>query len=170
MFLPVICLILILSPAISYADESAVPSKVVKVVKGKKYCTKGWECSTPSVYCCNLTISDYFQTYQYENLFSKRNSPVAHAVGFWDYESFIHAAALFQPLGFGTTGNKTAQMLELSAFLGHVGAKTSCKFLSLFLMDLKFCLFLYICIRIYHPFYLFFLVVGFEGVNSKMDG
>ncbi|XP_027084699.1 chitinase-like protein 2 [Coffea arabica] len=126
MFLPVICLILILSPAISYADESAVPSKVVKVVKGKKYCTKGWECSTPSVYCCNLTISDYFQTYQFENLFSKRNSPVAHAVGFWDYESFIHAAALFQPLGFGTTGNKTAQMLELSAFLGHVGAKTSC--------------------------------------------
>ncbi|XP_010069371.2 chitinase-like protein 1 [Eucalyptus grandis] len=100
---------------------------LVKKVKGQKVCMKtGWECNTWSKYCCNETISDIFQTYQFENLFSKRNSPVAHAVGFWDYQSFILSAALYEPLGFGTTGNTTMQMMEVAAFLGHVGAKTSC--------------------------------------------
>ncbi|KAJ0093531.1 hypothetical protein Patl1_26218 [Pistacia atlantica] len=99
---------------------------VVKKVKGKKVCTRGWECSTWSKYCCNETISDFFQTYQFENLFSKRNSPVAHAVGFWDYQAFILASAMFQPLGFGTTGGKLMQMKEVAAFLAHVGCKTSC--------------------------------------------
>lgn len=106
------------------ADET--PAKVVKIVKKKKYCTKGWECPVPSPYCCNLTISDYFQVYQFEDFFSKRNTPIAHAVGFWDYQSFIIATTLYQPLGFGTTGNKTLQMLEISAFLGHVGSRTTC--------------------------------------------
>ncbi|KAK6914385.1 Glycoside hydrolase, family 19, catalytic [Dillenia turbinata] len=105
--------------------DSSTPT-LVKTVKGKKLCSKGWECKGWSQYCCNLTISDYFQTYQFENLFSKRNSPVAHAVGFWDYRSFILAAAEYQPLGFGTTGNKTTQMKELAAFMGHVGSKTTC--------------------------------------------
>jgi hypothetical protein len=100
---------------------------LVKYKHGKKYCDKGWECKGWSIYCCNLTITDYFQTYQFENLFSKRNTPIAHAVGFWDYFSFINAASLFEPLGFGTTGNKTTQMMEIAAFLGHVGSKTSCK-------------------------------------------
>eukprot|EP00262_Sarcandra_glabra_P022256 TRINITY_DN981_c0_g1_i1.p1 TRINITY_DN981_c0_g1~~TRINITY_DN981_c0_g1_i1.p1 ORF type:complete len:309 (+),score=35.13 TRINITY_DN981_c0_g1_i1:181-1107(+) len=92
---------------------------------GTKVCSKGWECSK-SVYCCNDTISNFFQTYQFENLFSKRNSPTAHAVNFWDYRSFILASTLYQPLGFGTTGGKQMQMKELAAFLGHVGSKTSC--------------------------------------------
>lgn len=107
------------------SEESVKP--LVKVVKGKKLCTKGWECKVWSVYCCNQTISDYFQAYQFENLFSKRNSPVAHAVGFWDYHSFITAAAEYQHLGFGTTGPKHTGMTEVAAFLGHVGSKTSCK-------------------------------------------
>ncbi|GAB4858031.1 serine/threonine protein kinase, CMGC, dual-specificity [Ancistrocladus abbreviatus] len=98
----------------------------VKRVKGKKLCTRGWECSQWSQYCCNQTISDYFQVYQFENLFPKRNSPVAHAVGFWDYHSFITAAAVYQPLGFGTTGGKLMGQKEVAAFLGHVGSKTSC--------------------------------------------
>ena len=93
----------------------------------EKMCDKGWECRGPSVYCCNATIMDLFQTYQFENLFSKRNGPVAHAVGFWDYRSFITAAALFEPLGFGTTGGKLMQVREIAAFLGHVGCKTSCE-------------------------------------------
>ncbi|XWS16671.1 hypothetical protein CRYUN_Cryun34aG0111000 [Craigia yunnanensis] len=76
----------------------------VKTVKGKKVCVQGWECKEWSVYCCNQTISDIFQVYQFEDLFSKRNSPVAHAVGFWDYQSFILAAAIYEHLGFGTTG------------------------------------------------------------------
>ncbi|XP_015899990.3 chitinase-like protein 2 [Ziziphus jujuba] len=105
-------------------DDSVKP--LVKKVKGKKVCMKGWECKTWSVYCCNQTISDYFQAYQFENLFAKRNSPVAHATGFWDYHSFITAAADYQPLGFGTTGGKLSGMKEVAAFLGHVGSKTSC--------------------------------------------
>ncbi|XP_042495417.1 chitinase-like protein 1 [Macadamia integrifolia] len=91
----------------------------------KKVCNKGWECKG-SIYCCNGTISDFFQAYQFENLFSKRNSPVAHAVGFWDYQSFIIASTLFQPLGFGTTGGKLMQMKEVAAFLGHIGSQTTC--------------------------------------------
>ncbi|KAJ6793197.1 chitinase-like protein 1 [Iris pallida] len=100
----------------------------VAVAEGKskeKKCDKGWECKD-SVYCCNDTITDFFQVYQFENLFAKRNTPVAHAVGFWDYQSFITAAALYEPLGFGTTGGKEMQMREVAAFLGHVGSQTSC--------------------------------------------
>lgn len=100
----------------------------VKKVRGEKVCTQGWECSWWSKFCCNQTISDYFQVYQFEQLFSKRNTPVAHAVGFWDYQSFITAAALFEPLGFGTTGGKLMGQKEMAAFLAHVGSKTSCKF------------------------------------------
>ncbi|KAL2507277.1 Chitinase-like protein 1 [Forsythia ovata] len=99
---------------------------IMKTVKGKKMCDRGWECKGLSIYCCNMTISEYFQTYQFENLFAKRNTPVAHAVGFWDYHSFITAAALYQPHGFGTTGGKLTQMKEVAAFLGHVGSKTNC--------------------------------------------
>lgn len=51
---------------------------------------------------------------------------MAHAVGFWDYQSFIIASSKFQHLGFCTTGGKLMQMKELAAFLGHVGCKTSC--------------------------------------------
>jgi len=91
----------------------------------EKICNKGWECSG-SKYCCNDTITDFFKVYQFENLFAKRNTPVAHAVGFWDYQAFITAAAFFEPQGFCTTGGKQMQMMELCAFLGHVGAKTSC--------------------------------------------
>ncbi|KAK9997648.1 hypothetical protein SO802_022334 [Lithocarpus litseifolius] len=98
----------------------------VKTVRGKKVCTKGWECNQWSQFCCNETITDYFQVYQFEEWFSKRNSPVAHAVGFWDFQSFILAAAQYEPLGFGTTGNKTEKMKEVAAFLGHVGSQTSC--------------------------------------------
>lgn len=111
--------------AVNGDEESVKP--LVKKVKGKKVCIKGWECKVWSVYCCNQTISDYFDSYQFENLFAKRNSPVAHAVGFWDYHSFITAAAEYQPLGFGTTGGKLSGMKEVAAFFGHVGSKTSCK-------------------------------------------
>lgn len=121
----VVGLVLVLVAAVVECDGEDTERKV-KMVKGKKLCTKGWECNRWSEYCCNETISDVFQVYQFENLFSKRNSPVAHAVGFWDYQAFITAAALYEPLGFGTTGGKLMQMKEIAAFLGHVGAKTSC--------------------------------------------
>ncbi|XP_075523695.1 chitinase-like protein 1 [Primulina tabacum] len=105
---------------------SAEDEIIVKKIGGKRVCRQGWECEGFSEHCCNETISKFFQTYQFENLFSKRNSPVAHAVGFWDYKSFILASSVYQPLGFGTTGGKLMQMKEVAAFLGHVGAKTSC--------------------------------------------
>lgn len=118
---------MLLAVLVCSQEDSAVKPKV-KIVKGKKLCDKGWECKGWSEYCCNQTISDYFQTYQFENLFAKRNTPVAHAVGFWDYHSFITAAALYQPHGFGTSGGKLTGQKEVAAFLGHVGSKTSCKY------------------------------------------
>ncbi|XP_062176145.1 chitinase-like protein 2 [Alnus glutinosa] len=120
----VLLAIALISVLVNGDDPPVKP--VVKIVKGQKVCQKGWECKTFSKHCCNETISDYFQTYQFENLFSKRNTPVAHAVGFWDYRSFITAAAEYQPDGFGTTGGKFSGMKEVAAFLGHVGSKTSC--------------------------------------------
>ncbi|KAG6582081.1 Chitinase-like protein 1, partial [Cucurbita argyrosperma subsp. sororia] len=119
-----VILALIVMASVVSGDEPPIKPKV-KTVKGKRLCDRGWEC-TWSTYCCNLTITDYFETYQFENLFAKRNSPVAHAVGFWDFHSFILAAAQFEPLGFGTTGDKKMQMREIAAFLGHVGSRTSC--------------------------------------------
>ncbi|KAE8772858.1 Endochitinase [Hordeum vulgare] len=91
----------------------------------EKVYNKGWECSGTK-YCCNQTITDFFKVYQFENLFAKRNFPVAKAVGFWDYQAFITAASLCENQGFCTTGGIDMQMMELCAFLGHVGAKTSC--------------------------------------------
>lgn len=110
------------SVSVNGADKEIL----VKKVRGNKVCSQGWECKQWSKYCCNQTISDLFQVYQFEDLFAKRNTPVAHAVGFWDYQSFITAAALYEPLGFGTTGGRLMQMKEIAAFLGHVGSKTSC--------------------------------------------
>ncbi|VAI74075.1 unnamed protein product [Triticum turgidum subsp. durum] len=92
---------------------------------GETACDKGWECSG-SRFCCNETITDYFKAYQFEELFAKRNNSLAHAAGFWDYKAFITAAALYEPRGFGTTGGREMSMKEVAAFLGHVGAKTSC--------------------------------------------
>ncbi|GMY20868.1 chitinase-like protein 2 [Fagus crenata] len=80
--------------------------------------------------CCGGAISEYFQSSQFENIFSKCNSLEAHAVGFWDYHSFITTSAYYQPYGFGTTymNKKFFGKKEVAAFLAHVGTKTSCEF------------------------------------------
>ncbi|KAK9714231.1 hypothetical protein RND81_06G080300 [Saponaria officinalis] len=119
-----ITLLLSIMAEVTHADMAEETK--VKIVHGKKECTRGWECPTWSKNCCNETISDYFQVYQFENLFSKRNTPTAHAVGFWDYQAFIVASANYQPQGFGTTGGHLMSMMEIAAFLGVVGAETSC--------------------------------------------
>uniref|UniRef100_A0A0D3CJG6 Glycoside hydrolase family 19 catalytic domain-containing protein n=3 Tax=Brassica TaxID=3705 RepID=A0A0D3CJG6_BRAOL len=49
---------------------------------------------------------------------------LAHAVGFWDYRSFINAAAEYQPLGLDTAGDKLQGMKEVAAFLGGYGVAT----------------------------------------------
>lgn len=128
---------------VTVGGQGSGTKPLVKVLKGGlKVCDKGWECKGWSKYCCNQTVSDFFQTYQFENLFAKRNTPVAHAVGFWDYRSFITAAAVYQPHGFGTAGGKLMQMKEVAAFLGHVGSKTTCKPIPsfYFLFSLFWCL------------------------------
>eukprot|EP01018_Ginkgo_biloba_P012364 Gb_10203 [translate_table: standard] len=83
-----------------------------------KVCIKGSE--------CNKTISQIFSVDQFESLFTHRNALMAHAQGFWDYHSFITAAAKFEHLGFGATGGDLLQKKELAAFFAHVASETSC--------------------------------------------
>uniref|UniRef100_A0ACD5X8B2 Uncharacterized protein n=1 Tax=Avena sativa TaxID=4498 RepID=A0ACD5X8B2_AVESA len=92
---------------------------------GENACAKGWQCSG-SKFCCNGTITDYFKAHHFEELFPRRNDSIAHAAGFWSYQAFIAAASLFEPRGFGTTGGEETGVKEVAAFLGHVGARTSC--------------------------------------------
>ncbi|KAK1669060.1 hypothetical protein QYE76_057219 [Lolium multiflorum] len=91
----------------------------------EKACDTGWECSG-SRFCCNGTITDYFKAHHFEEFFPRRNDSIAHAAGFWTYQAFIAAAAQFEPRGFGTTGGKETGIKEVAAFIGHVGARTSC--------------------------------------------
>ena len=87
--------------------------------------------------CVDGVVSDYFRGSQFENMFSNRNSLEAHAKGFWDYHSFISAAAHYQPHGFGITyiNQSFFGAKEVAAFLAHVGTKTSCEiWLNLFFL------------------------------------
>ena len=79
--------------------------------------------------CVEGVVSDYFWSSQFENMFSKRNSLEAQAKGYWDYHSFISAAAHYQPHGFGVTyiNHSFFGAKEVAAFLAHVGTKTSCE-------------------------------------------
>ncbi|MCO5612027.1 hypothetical protein L7F22_066289 [Adiantum nelumboides] len=83
-------------------------------------CLEGKKCEK------NLTISQIFSDQDFEGLFPQRNLPVAHAANFWDYHSFIQAVAMFEPLGFGTTGGEIMQRTELAAFFAHVAHETTC--------------------------------------------
>ncbi|GMY20872.1 chitinase-like protein 2 [Fagus crenata] len=91
----------------------------------KRVCVR---CGTRIKRCCGGAISNYFQSSQFENIFSKRNSLEAHAVSFWNYQSFVTASAQYQSYGFGTTYWKLMGMKEVAAFLAHVASKTSCEF------------------------------------------
>ncbi|KAE8769201.1 chitinase-like protein 1 [Hordeum vulgare] len=105
----------------------------VAEASGEEACDKGWECSGIRL-CCNGTIigTDGVNIHasHFEELFPRRNDPIAHASGFWNYRVFIAAAALFEPRGFGTTGGREVAVKELAAFLAHVGVSTSCMLLS----------------------------------------
>lgn len=100
--------------------EAAATADEEVALKSKK-CVKGL------TECKNKTISEIFTVDQFESLFSHRNAPMAHAQGFWDYHSFITAAAHFEPKGFGTTGGDLVQKKELAAFFAHVATETSCE-------------------------------------------
>uniref|UniRef100_A0A0C9QTP7 TSA: Wollemia nobilis Ref_Wollemi_Transcript_10235_1472 transcribed RNA sequence n=1 Tax=Wollemia nobilis TaxID=56998 RepID=A0A0C9QTP7_9CONI len=96
----------------------------LSLAKKEKICDRGWECK--GVFCCNKTITEVFTVDQFEALFPKRNTPVAQAVGFWDYKSFILAASLYEGIGFGTTGGQLVQQRELAAFFANIAAETTC--------------------------------------------
>ncbi|KAG5223654.1 chitinase protein [Salix suchowensis] len=49
---------------------------------------------------------------------------VFHAAGFWDFHSFISAAAAYQPLGFGTAGGKLMGQKEVVIISGGYGVAT----------------------------------------------
>ncbi|KAI5001879.1 hypothetical protein ZWY2020_026529 [Hordeum vulgare] len=100
----------------------------VAEASGEEACDKGWECSGIRL-CSNGTIigTDGVNIHasHFEELFPRRNDPIAHASGFWNYRVFIAAAALFEPRGFGTTGGREVAVKEVAAFLAHVGVSTS---------------------------------------------
>ena len=119
-----------------YSAQALDPCPKKKNVYERRSCP---ECHTAGLRCCAGAVSEYFQSSEFENIFSKRNSVEAHAVGFWDYHSFITASAYYQPYGFGTTyingtffGTK-----EVVAFLAHVGTKTSCQYFTLYILMKK---------------------------------
>ena len=63
------------------------------------------------------------KTYQKPSSWSKE---------FWNYTSFITAAAQYQPSGFGTTykdgGKVSLGKMEVAALLAHIGSKVTCEF------------------------------------------
>ncbi|KAL3656032.1 serine/threonine protein kinase, CMGC, dual-specificity [Castilleja foliolosa] len=123
----IIIIIIIMMAGVMSADSSNPGVVIVQERKGKlPKCTQGVECSIPSIYCCNQTVSGIFPADQFDKLFSMRNNPQCHAISFWDYTSFITAASLYEPFGFGTTGGRQSQLRELAAFFAHAGALTSC--------------------------------------------
>ena len=66
--------------------------------------------------CCRGAVRNYFKMDQFENIFSKRNSLEVedHAnKGFWDYQSFITASALYQPYVEMAMGRSGAEGWDL---------------------------------------------------------
>jgi hypothetical protein len=75
---------------------------------------------------CNKTVSDLVTVDVFEAMFNHRNDPTAHAQGFWTFDSFMDAAKIYEPLGFGSIGGLDVQNRELAAFFAHVAHSTSC--------------------------------------------
>jgi hypothetical protein len=75
---------------------------------------------------CNKTVSDLVTVDVFEAMFKHRNDPTAHAQGFWTFDSFMDAAKIYEPLGFGSIGGLDIQNRELAAFFAHVAHSTSC--------------------------------------------
>jgi hypothetical protein len=75
---------------------------------------------------CNKTVSDLVTVDVFEAMFNHRNDPTAHAQGFWTFDSFMDAAKIYEPLGFGSIGGLDIQNRELAAFFAHVAHETSC--------------------------------------------
>ncbi|CAM6091642.1 unnamed protein product [Calypogeia fissa] len=74
----------------------------------------------------NMTVEEVFTSVDFFEFFPNMNSPVAHAQGFYDYESFVAGASMFQEEGLFLKGGSKVQKLEIAAFLAHVAHETTC--------------------------------------------
>ena len=95
--------------------------------------------------CCKGNVSQNVQYTQFNrmslyargsitvgpsNNHTYKNKPSSWSKEFWNYTSFITAAAQYQAYGFGTTykdGVSLGQM-EIAALLAHIGSKVTCEF------------------------------------------
>ena len=91
--------------------------------------------------CCSGNVSQNVPLGQYNRLaaFSRGRvfngtyqKPSSWSKEFWNYTSFITAAAQYQPSGFGTTykdgGKVSLGKMEVAALLAHIGSKVTCEF------------------------------------------
>ena len=97
--------------------------------------------------CCNGSVSQNVQYTQFtrmsrydrrsitvgpSNNQTYKNKPSSWSKEFWNYTSFITAAAQYQPSGFGTTykdgGKVSLGKMEVAALLAHIGSKVTCEF------------------------------------------
>ncbi|KAF3949218.1 hypothetical protein CMV_024888 [Castanea mollissima] len=90
--------------------------------------------------CCKGSVSQNVQHAKFISMGSLRanrpafepskNKPSSWSIEFWNYKSFITAAAQYQPSGFGTTykdgGNVSLGKMEVAALLAHIGSKVTC--------------------------------------------
>lgn len=76
----------------------------------------------------NLTFTEAFTSDNFYDFFPNINSPIAHANGFYTYQSLVEAAGMFEKEGFGLVGGSDTQKREISAFLAHAAHDTTCMF------------------------------------------
>ena len=89
--------------------------------------------------CCNGSVSQNVPTTRFNRLtvYSRGpdfngtyQKPSSWSKEFWNYTSFITAAAQYQPSGFGTTYKDGVFLgkMEVAALLAHIGSKVTCEF------------------------------------------
>ncbi|KAL4637534.1 hypothetical protein ACB092_03G083800 [Castanea dentata] len=85
--------------------------------------------------CCNGNVSQNVRHSQFSRLSpygrtGKTYKPSSWSKEFWNYKSFITAAAQYQPYGFGTTykdgGQVSLGTMEIAALLAHIGSAVTC--------------------------------------------
>ena len=95
--------------------------------------------------CCSGSVSQNVQYAQFNSITERAvasrgpvfnrtddQKPSPWSIEFWNYTSFITAAAQYQPYGFGTTykdgGKVSLGKMEVAALLAHIGSKVTCEF------------------------------------------
>ena len=76
--------------------------------------------------CCSGNVSQNVRRSQ----FDRSTKPSSWSKEFWNYTSFITAAAQYEPYGFGTTYKDGVFLgkMEVAALLAHIGSKVTCEF------------------------------------------